>query len=77
MKNKDKFNVPPQIRASRILIIVDEKATPADKAAKKKAIDKAHDRVTHGEDFSKVATEVSEDRYSAPPRRRRQLVQAR
>ena len=66
MKNKDKFNVPPQVRASRILILVDDKATPAEKAAKRKEIDKAHDRVTHGEDFSKVATEVSEDRYSAP-----------
>ena len=65
-QNKDKFNVPPKLRASRVLVMVDEKATPADKAAKKKIIDKAHDRVAHGEEFSKVATEVSEDRYSAP-----------
>jgi len=49
-----------------VLILVDDKTSPADKAAKKKAIDKAHDRVVHGEDFSKVAMEVSEDRYSAP-----------
>lgn len=66
MANKDKFNVPPQVRVSRILIMVDPKATPAEKAAKKKAIDKAHDRVAKGEDFAKVATAVSEDRYSAP-----------
>jgi len=65
-KNQDKFNTPPQIRASRVLILVDDKATPAEKAAKKKAIDKAHDRVAHDEAFSKVATEVSEDKYSAP-----------
>ncbi len=39
---------------------------PAEKAAKKKAIDKAHDRVVKGEDFSKVAQEVSDDKYSAP-----------
>ena len=66
LKNKERFNIPPKVRASRILIMVDEKTAPADKAAKKKAIDKAHDRVTHGEDFSKVALEVSQDRYSAP-----------
>jgi len=65
-KNKEKFNTPPQMRASRVLILVDEKATPAEKAAKKKLIDKAHDRVVKGEEFSKVATEVSEDKYSAP-----------
>jgi len=39
-----------------------------EKAAKKKAITKARDRVIHGEDFGKVATEVSEDRTSAPNR---------
>ncbi len=66
LKNKDSFNIPEKIRASRILILVDDKTSPADKAAKKKAIDKARDRVVHGEDFSKVAMEVSQDRYSAP-----------
>lgn len=66
LKNKDSFNIPPKVRASRILILVDDKTSPADKAAKKKEIDKARDRVMHGEDFSKVATEVSQDRYSAP-----------
>ena len=66
LKNKDRIVNPPQVRASRILVHVDEKATPADKAAKKKIIDKAHDRVLHGEDFSKVAMQVSEDRSSAP-----------
>ena len=65
-KHQDKFNMPAQIRASRVVILLDDKTTPADKAAKKKAIDKAHDRVAHGEEFSKVATEVSEVKYSAP-----------
>ena len=55
---------PPQVRASRILILVDDKTSPADKTAKKKAIDKARDRVGHGEDFSKVAAEVSQDQSS-------------
>jgi peptidyl-prolyl cis-trans isomerase C len=66
MQHKDSFVIPEKVRASRILIMVDDKTSPADKAAKKKAIDKAHDRVAKGEDFSKVATEVSEDKYSAP-----------
>lgn len=64
LTNKAAFSHPPKVRASRILIMVDEKATPAEKAAKKKAIDKARARVMKGEDFSKVAMEVSEDQYS-------------
>jgi parvulin-like peptidyl-prolyl isomerase len=66
LKNKDSFNIPAKIRASRILILVDDKTSPADKAAKKKAIDAARARVVKGEDFSKVAMEVSQDQYSAP-----------
>jgi len=66
LKNKESFNIPPKVRASRILILVDDKTSAADKAAKKKAIDAARNRVVHGEDFSKVAMEVSQDRYSAP-----------
>jgi PPIC-type PPIASE domain len=65
-KNKASFTIPAKVRASRILILVDDKTTLAEKAVKKKAIDKARDRVMHGEDFSKVAMEVSQDRYSAP-----------
>ena len=64
MKNKDKFQIPASIRVSRILVLVDDKMTPAQKAAKKKIIDAARARVAKGEDFSKVATEVSEDQYS-------------
>ncbi len=66
LSNKEKFNTPGKVRASRIVILMDDKTAPADKIAKKKAIDKAHARVAKGEDFGKVATEVSEDRYSAP-----------
>lgn len=64
LKNKDSFNVPAKVRASRILIHVDEKATPAEKAAKKKLADKARDRVMHNEEFGKVAAEMSEDQSS-------------
>ena len=66
LQNKDKFAIAPKVRASRIVILVDQTTTPAQKVAKKKAIDAAHARVAKGEDFSKVATQVSEDRYSAP-----------
>jgi len=66
LKNKERFNIPPKIRASRILVLVDDKTSPADKVAKKKIIDQAHDSVAHGEDFAKIASTVSEDRYSAP-----------
>jgi peptidyl-prolyl cis-trans isomerase C len=66
LQNKDKLTTPDKIRASRIIVMADDQTTPAVRAAKKKAIDKAHARVVKGEDFSKVATEVSEDRYSAP-----------
>ena len=60
------LTTPPEVRVSRILIHLDDKITPTDKAAKKKIIDAAHTRVAHGEDFSKVAMQVSEDRTSAP-----------
>jgi hypothetical protein len=66
VQNKDKFAIPDKIRASRVLIVVNDTTTPEAKTAKKKAIDQARARVMKGEDFSKVAREVSEDRYSAP-----------
>jgi parvulin-like peptidyl-prolyl isomerase len=66
LKNQDKLTTPEKVRASRILITMDDKTSPVDRAVKKKQIDKAHARVVKGEDFSKVASEVSEDRYSAP-----------
>lgn len=66
LKYKQSFAIPEKVRASRILIHVDDSAPAADKAAKKKAIDQAHARVVKGEDFGKVAAQVSEDRSSAP-----------
>jgi parvulin-like peptidyl-prolyl isomerase len=66
LKNKANFTRPAKVRASRILIHLDGNASVADKAAKKKAIDKARARVMHGEEFGSVATAVSEDQSSAP-----------
>ncbi len=64
--HKDAFNVPPMVRASRVLILAAESDTPAQKADKQKQINAARARVLKGEDFSKVAMEVSQDRSSAP-----------
>ena len=66
LEHKDSFVIPAQVRASRVLVLVDDKTSPADKVKAKATIDAAHARVAKGEDFSKVATEVSQDRYSAP-----------
>jgi parvulin-like peptidyl-prolyl isomerase len=65
LQHKDQFVIPPKVRASRIVVMVDPTTTPEAKAAKKKAIDAAHARVLKGEDFAKVAADVSEDRFSA------------
>ncbi len=58
--NPDVFKTPEMVRASHILVKVDEKATPEEKAKaleKMKAIQK---RIKGGEDFAKVAKEVSD-----------------
>jgi foldase protein PrsA len=64
--HKEMFNIPPKVRASRVLVMVPESSTPEQKAAKKKIIDAARARVAKGEEFSKVAMQMSEDRDSAP-----------
>lgn len=55
------FDAPELVRASHILIRVPENATPEQVAEKEKAIAAAADRIAKGEDFAKVAQEVSED----------------
>jgi peptidyl-prolyl cis-trans isomerase C len=64
-KNPDKFKQSEQVRASHILIRVDEKA---DDATKKKAHDRAQailKRARSGEDFAKLAKENSADGSAA------------
>ena len=64
-KNPDKFKQSEQVRASHILIKVDE---TADAATKKKAHDKAEavlKRARTGEDFAKLAKENSADGSAA------------
>src|ERR1051326_4490888 len=55
------FAQPDQVRASHILVLVPKDADDKVKAEKKAVIDAARARVTKGEDFAKVASEVSED----------------
>jgi peptidyl-prolyl cis-trans isomerase C len=55
------FQQPAQIRASHILVLVPQDADDKVKGEKKTAIDKARERVEKGEDFAKVAGELSED----------------
>lgn len=59
--NKDKLNVPDEVKASHILIKVGEKATPEEKQKAKEKIDALRARLMSGEDFAKLAKENSED----------------
>lgn len=59
------FTVPEERHVSHILISAEAGKPDADKAALEKARS-ARDRILKGEDFAKVAKEVSEDTVSAP-----------
>ena len=63
--NKDKLNVPDEVKASHILIKVGEKATPEEKKSAKDKIDALRARLMSGEDFAKLAKENSEDGSAA------------
>lgn len=60
-ENPQYFQAPEMVRASHILVGVPEGATDDVKKTKRAAIDAARARVLKGEDFAKVANEVSED----------------
>ena len=60
-KNPDQFKMPEQVRASHILIKVEPEAKPDDVVAKEKAAGAVLARVKKGEDFAKLADELSED----------------
>jgi len=60
-ENGEKFLQPPQVRASHILLRLEPEAKPADVAAKEKAAVAIAARVKKGEDFAKLAKELSED----------------
>ena len=60
-KNPDKFKAPEKVRASHILLAVPQDAKPETVQEKEKAAKAVLDRVKKGEDFAKVAEEVSDD----------------
>jgi len=60
-KNPDEFKSPEQVRASHILVRVEKDAKPEVVTEKEKAAQAIADRVKKGEDFAKLAKELSED----------------
>ncbi len=60
-KNPTRFDQPEQVRASHILIQVEKDAKPEVVEEKKKQAQAIADRVKKGEDFSKLAEQLSED----------------
>jgi peptidyl-prolyl cis-trans isomerase C len=60
-KNIEQFKSPEQVRASHILISVEEGAKPEVDAQKKKTAEEIAARVKKGEAFDKLAKELSED----------------
>lgn len=63
--HEQQFNQPAMVRASHVLVMVQPGAAANVKAQQKKKIDDARNRIAKGEDFAKVAKEVSEDKGSA------------
>ncbi len=63
-KHINRYRKEKEVRARHILIKVDENASAGDKAKAKERLLAAKKRVDGGEDFAKVATEVSEDEGS-------------
>ena len=60
-KNPDKFAEPESVRASHILVRVDEKADPAAKKKARTEIDAVLKQAKAGSDFAKLAQEHSQD----------------
>jgi peptidyl-prolyl cis-trans isomerase C len=60
-KNQDKFKEEEQVRASHILVKVDESADPATKQKARAKIDGVLKQVKAGGDFAKLAQENSDD----------------
>lgn len=59
--NTDKFLSPPEVRASHILVKVPPESKPEVVIEKQKAAQAIADRVKKGEDFAKLAKELSDD----------------
>lgn len=59
--NSEKFKVPETVRASHILFAVPEDAKPGVAEEKEKLAKSTEDRIKKGEDFAKLASELSDD----------------
>jgi peptidyl-prolyl cis-trans isomerase C len=64
-KNKERLNVPEQVRASHILVLVKEDAADEDKKAAMEKIEALRSRALSGEDFAELARENSADGSAA------------
>ena len=60
-KNPEKFRQPEEVRASHILVATPEDAKPEVIAEKQKQAQALAERVKKGEDFNKLAEQLSED----------------
>lgn len=60
-KNPEQFKMPERVRASHILVVVEPGAKPEAVIEKEKAAQAILARVKKGEDFNKLAKELSED----------------
>lgn len=60
-KNKGQMQVPERLHLRHIFVLIDPKATPADREKAKQKAEGLLKRVQGGEDFAKVATEASDD----------------
>ncbi|GAK52682.1 PpiC-type peptidyl-prolyl cis-trans isomerase [Candidatus Moduliflexus flocculans] len=60
-EQKDRFHEPEKIRASHILVLVPQDATPEAKDAAKKKIDGVLEEINAGKDFAELAKANSED----------------
>jgi parvulin-like peptidyl-prolyl isomerase len=59
--NTEQFKTPEEVRASHILVKCEKDAKEDEVKAKREAANKILDRVKKGEDFDKLASEISED----------------
>jgi peptidyl-prolyl cis-trans isomerase C len=59
-QHRDLFKEPEQVRASHILIKVDEKATDQERTRAKQQLSEIEERLKKGEDFAAVAREFSQ-----------------
>ena len=59
--NADQFKTPEEVRASHILVRCEKDAPQEEVKTKRETANKILDRVKAGEDFAKLASEVSED----------------